>query len=174
MNLHVASLTLPATMPLLPGETHTFSSPLIFQVQQPERITDKPVKVSGVLKYYAKFDRIHRCFASVSQKKDLFNICYPLEMLVENISEAVEKNSITIASRLRNIAPIVMGKEGPQKRRCFTVFKIDQQTRRRGFGAFGRSGGCRRGGFYIKQISIRFGTENFCRFTIKNLFFRRF
>ena len=56
----------------------------------------------------------------------------------------------------------------------FILFKINQQNRRRGFGAFGRSGGCRRGGFYIKQISIRFGTENFCRFTIKNLFFRRF
>jgi hypothetical protein len=120
-----SSLVLANPLPI--ERSHTFSTPFSFRVKDQYPVSEEPLHKTETLTYQALLRRVNKTFPRVNQQKDVFTVRYPIQLtpLQGKTSIGFDEPSI-VNLFVQNVSSIIMGKEGPQKRRVFVTFEIAQ------------------------------------------------
>lgn len=133
ISLRPASWVEPETFSLilsnsLPIEgSHTFSTPFSFRVKNQYPVSEEPLNKQETLNYQALLRRVNKSFPRVNQQKDVLTVRYPVQLTPLQGKTSVGFNEHSVVGLfIQNVSSIIMGREGPQKRRVFVTFEITQ------------------------------------------------
>lgn len=128
MKLGTSYLILGAADYLPAGGSHTFATPFSFRIQHQYPCIGEPLNQQEALTYQALLRRVNKVFPRIQAQKDLLQIRYPVQISPLQASVASIFSDETILSlSVQNVASIVMGIAGPQKRRCFVTFEVEEK-----------------------------------------------
>lgn len=123
-----SSLILGAADHLLVGRRHTFATPFSFRIQHQHPCIGEPLDQQVALTYQALLRRVNKVFPRIKAQKDLLQIRYPVQISPLQAKVVSIFNDETILNlSVQNVASIIMGITGPQKRRVFVTFEIEKK-----------------------------------------------